>query len=210
MERKNLKDVVIDYIIEQILTGNYKKGARVYERKLADELNLSRAPIREAIAELQSLGLLIVEPRRGAHVADLSVEDAQEIFEIRVTIESQILELLVKNERLNDEDFDNLMVIIDEMIKVTQSDLDSKEMIYQFNLKDIEFHKYLWNKSKSKLRRKILNDIFLQLRLAMVLDAEYVTNLEISAKQHIGIIEALREKKTEKAIVLLKEHIESI
>src|SRR5262249_3573409 len=76
------------HLREAIITGELAPGERLNESKLTRDLGLSRSPVREAIRILESEGLLTLEPRRGAHVRPVGDDDLQEIFDLRLTIES--------------------------------------------------------------------------------------------------------------------------
>src|SRR5213593_2244766 len=76
------------HLREAIIKGELAPGERVNESKLTRDLGLSRSPVREAIRILESEGLLTLEPHRGAHVRPLGDDDLQEIFDVRLMIES--------------------------------------------------------------------------------------------------------------------------
>jgi DNA-binding GntR family transcriptional regulator len=83
-----LRDKVADEIRTAILSGHFKPGARVIEDRLAAEFAVSRNPIREALRTLAAEGLIEVTARRGAIVASLSPQEAEELLEVRATLES--------------------------------------------------------------------------------------------------------------------------
>lgn len=83
-----LRDKVAEAIRASILAGRFRPGERLIEDRLAEEFGVSRNPIREAIRTLASEGLVEVTARRGAAVAVLSVEEAEELLEVRATLEA--------------------------------------------------------------------------------------------------------------------------
>ncbi|HUB46669.1 MAG TPA: GntR family transcriptional regulator [Acetobacteraceae bacterium] len=83
-----LRDKVAEEIRAAILSGHFKPGDRLIEDRLAEEFAVSRNPIREAIRMLASEGLIEVTARRGAVVASLSPQEAQELLEVRATLEA--------------------------------------------------------------------------------------------------------------------------
>lgn len=203
----NLSSIVINHIKEKVLMGEYKAGDRVLERHLADELNISRAPIREGIRELQLNGILEFVPRKGNYVVEFTMEDVKEIFDVRLLLENNIIETLIDNNVLTDNDFTNLKGLVNKMIEIANSDKELKIKSYELNKKDMEFHKYIWEKSGSKRRIKVLTDIFLQLQMAMLIDTEITGNLEETASEHFYIINALEKKNSEECKKCLKGHI---
>jgi DNA-binding GntR family transcriptional regulator len=86
-DREPLRDFVAKAIKKAIVTGRLKPGQRLVEERLADELGVSRNPVREAIRALASEGLIDVAPRRGARVTLLSRQEAQEMIEVRAVLE---------------------------------------------------------------------------------------------------------------------------
>src|SRR5215468_7957622 len=74
-------------IREGIIAGTYPMGSRLRERDLSAEHEVSRVPIREAIAQLQSEGFVVTQPRRGALVRSLTLTDIDELFDVRLSLE---------------------------------------------------------------------------------------------------------------------------
>lgn len=82
-----LREMVYEELKMQILTGAIVPGTRMMEVELADEMGVSRTPIREAIRKLEKEGLVTIEPRRGAYASQISTEDMVEILEVRQNME---------------------------------------------------------------------------------------------------------------------------
>lgn len=82
-----LREAVQDAIRDGIVAGRYPQGERLLEDQLAQELDVSRNPVREALQGLATEGFVIIEPRRGARVASVSRERAVELFEVREVLE---------------------------------------------------------------------------------------------------------------------------
>lgn len=83
-----LRDKVAEQIRAAILSGHYRPGERLVEDRLAEDFGVSRNPIREALRTLASEGLIEVTARRGAVVASLSAQEAEELLEVRATLEA--------------------------------------------------------------------------------------------------------------------------
>ena len=77
---KPLRDVVSDVLRQAIKDGVLKPGERLMEIRLAEELGVSRTPIREAIRKLEQEGFVVMVPRRGTYVADISLKDISQVF----------------------------------------------------------------------------------------------------------------------------------
>ena len=108
-----LREVVCETLREAIRGGVLKPGERLMEIQLADELGVSRTPVREAIRKLELEGYVIMLPRRGTYVANLSIRDINEVFEIRTTLDALASGLAA--ERITAEELEKLerLLVID-------------------------------------------------------------------------------------------------
>lgn len=82
-----LREIVYEELRNLILTGKIKPGTRMMEIELAEDMGVSRTPIREAIRKLEKEGLVIIEPRKGAYASEVSVKDMEDILEVRANLE---------------------------------------------------------------------------------------------------------------------------
>ena len=94
---KALRDAAVLRIREAILQGRLKPGQRILEADMAQELGISRAPIREAIRQLESEGLVVSRAHRGTYVTTLSSQDAREIFSLRAALEGLAIMLVAQS-----------------------------------------------------------------------------------------------------------------
>ena len=86
--RETLPDDIVRTITKAILDGRIRPGDRLVERELAEEINVSRGPIRDALSQLAQLGLVEKIPYRGTRVAELNKEQVEELSQLRCAIES--------------------------------------------------------------------------------------------------------------------------
>ncbi|SDH01129.1 GntR family transcriptional regulator [Halanaerobium congolense] len=207
-QTKSLKDVAVNYLTEKILTGEYKPNEKINEVQVAKELGISRAPIREGIKELSSQGLVKQIPRKGTYVVELTEKDIKEIYQIRLSLESCIIDKIIDNDKLNEKDFKFLEDKIELMEETANSDDDFNTKKIKINKEDIKFHKYIWEKADSPRRLKILFDLHLQLQMAMLFDTEMTGDLKNTAETHKDIVKHLRAGDAKKAKAALVEHIE--
>lgn len=91
-----LRDVVCDELRDQIIRGDHRPGAHLVEDHLAQDLGVSRNPVREALRVLEAEGFVDLIPRKGAVVAQLSKDEVAEIFEVRMALEALAAELAAK------------------------------------------------------------------------------------------------------------------
>ncbi|MGL6015391.1 MAG: GntR family transcriptional regulator, partial [Selenomonadaceae bacterium] len=133
-----LREVVCETLRAAIRKGILKPGERLMEIQLAEELGVSRTPVREAIRKLELEGYVIMMPRRGTYVANLSIRDVNEVFEIRTSLDSLASGLAA--ERITDEELERmqrLLVMIGEYIekndmeKIVETDTEFHDILYQ-------------------------------------------------------------------------------
>ena len=101
-----LRDVVFQTLRQAILKGELQPGERLMEIKLAERLGVSRTPIREAIRKLELEGLVVMVPRKGAAVANITEKDTKDVLEVRRTLEMFAVE--VACERILPEQLERL------------------------------------------------------------------------------------------------------
>ena len=133
-----LREVVFETLRDAIRKGILKPGERLMEIHLAEQLGVSRTPVREAIRKLELEGYVIMMPRRGTYVSNLSIKDINEVFEIRTSLDSLASGLAA--ERITDEELEHLqrlLVVIGEAIKeknmekIVEADTKFHDILYQ-------------------------------------------------------------------------------
>jgi DNA-binding GntR family transcriptional regulator len=95
-KRATLTDQALRQIREAIRSGKLKPGDRLLETQLAEEMHISRFPIREALRYLEKEGLVQTEPFKGTYVAQLTEKDMEELYSLRSAIEELAVRILIK------------------------------------------------------------------------------------------------------------------
>jgi DNA-binding GntR family transcriptional regulator len=111
--RSNLREQIKDVILQRILDGEYSPGARIVETRIAQELGVSQAPVREALRDLEQLGCIVHEPFRGCSVRAFSAEELLEAFPVRAALEALAARLAA--ERITEEELLHLADLLDTM-----------------------------------------------------------------------------------------------
>lgn len=120
---KPLREIVFEELRNLILTGKIEPGTRMMEIELADEMGVSRTPIREAIRKLEEEGLVVIEPRKGAYVSEISVPDMVNILEVREHLDG--LSAFFAAQRVSDEGKRRLLEVSDQFdAAVEEGDMD--------------------------------------------------------------------------------------
>jgi DNA-binding GntR family transcriptional regulator len=147
----SLAESVTDAIRERILGGTFAPGERLVEAEIARQLQISRGPVREALARLRAEGLAYEEPRRGSFVAELSPSDVREIYELRAALETRAARLVIG--RGDEAVFARLEAIIAALRRAAAADDRAA-----FAEHDAEFHEELCRGSgNSRLHRIFVN-----------------------------------------------------
>ena len=146
-----LRDQVKQYLIEAIQDGRYAPGERIVESKLARELGVSQAPVREAIRDLVIMGFLVTEPFKGTSVRTFSAQDLYEVYTVRASLES--LAARQAAVRITDADLADLRAILDGM----EESAKSKDLYLTTRL-NIEFHDTIMRISGNQLLQPHLSE----------------------------------------------------
>jgi DNA-binding GntR family transcriptional regulator len=146
-----LKDHTVEVISDAILTGKIKPGDRLNESQLARDLHVSRAPVREALQQLQEQSLIVNVPRRGMFVVTLDEEDTQKINSLRVILEGEALRLAQRNlTPQRKQRLEKLLTAIENM-----EPMPTKTTMRV----DFEFHRTIWSYSANEYLEKTLTSL---------------------------------------------------
>ncbi|MGX8796558.1 GntR family transcriptional regulator [Fusibacter sp. JL298sf-3] len=206
MEIKNYKplgEVVFDYLRNAILSGELKPGERLMEVAIAEKLGVSRTPVREAIRKLEKEKFVIMIPRKGAYVADLTKKDILEVLEIRKELEGFAAQLAAS--RMEPEELEKLGTILEDF-NTCLEDMDKKRMIEVDNA----FHSTIFDASKNSRLMHMIYDLHDQFqRFRLIYFSEFNNFKEIQAS-HIKIYEALSAKDEQGARREAEAHVDLI
>lgn len=197
---KPLRDVVFENLRKAILEGRLKSGQRLMEVQLAEQLGVSRTPVREAIRKLELEGLVVMLPRKGAYVANISVKDLRDVLEIRASLEG--LGASLAAERRTDEDINVLEEIeaeFEQAVKTEDIDVLLK--------KDVEFHEFIFKAANNKKLEKMINSLWEQVqrfRTTYVSDPNSSISL---IDEHQNILNSIKEGNIINAKKYATEHI---
>ncbi|MEG1311362.1 MAG: GntR family transcriptional regulator [Romboutsia sp.] len=200
-EYKPLRDVVFENLRGAILEGRLKPGQRLMEVQLAEQLGVSRTPVREAIRKLELEGLVVMLPRKGAYVANMSLKDIIDVLEIRASLEG--LSASLAAERISPEDIDRLEKISKEFEESTiASDVDI------LLKKDVEFHECIFESTNNKKLHSLINSLWEQVyRFRVTYISDYDSSINI-VNEHKLILDAIKKGDNELAKKYATEHIE--
>lgn len=147
-----LRELVYEELKRQIMVGEITPGTRMMEVDLAENMGVSRTPIREAIRKLEKEGLVTIEPRHGAYASDISFVDMEDSLEVRQCLEGMAAGLAAQN--ATDEEKDELIKAAEAYNRAIENG-DVDEIISL----DASFHKHIVNCSGNKTLIQMMSQI---------------------------------------------------
>ncbi|QDR83286.1 GntR family transcriptional regulator [Sporomusa termitida] len=199
---KPLREVVAETLREAIVNGTLKPGERLMEIQLAEELGVSRTPVREAIRKLELEGFVVMIPRRGTYVADLSIKDINEVFEIRTALDVLAAGLAV--ERITEDELEQLERLLVEIGELIEED-DADKIVES----DSQFHDILYRASRNDRLVGIINNLREQFTRFRSISIQYPGRMQKSVEEHRRLVEAIASRDTDLAQQLAREHMEN-
>lgn len=198
--RRTLAAQVQERIREAILKQILKPGDRIDQVKLADELQVSMAPVREALKGLEAEGLVMIQPRRGAFVVEVSISDMDELYFTRRLIEGEAIYLAVP--LLTNSALDELQHMIDDMREAT-----ANEDINTYIAYNRQFHLHIYNALDNQHLLQVIQMLWERSELYRYRYMFMTRDTDRIHLEHEGILEACRLRDQALAKERAKEHI---
>lgn len=199
---KPLRELVFESLREAIIQGRLKPGERLMEIQMADEMGVSRTPVREAIRKLELEGFVVMIPRKGAYVSGISVKDIVDVFEVRAALEALAAGLAA--ERITDEELEEL-----ERTLVQISEHSDKDDLGAIVETDIIFHDLIYRACRNERLVQIITHLKEQIQRFRTTSLSQPGRSKDALGEHRGIVEAISERNVEVAQNLARDHIEN-
>lgn len=199
---KPLRELVLDAIREAIINGTLKPRERLMEIQLAEELGVSRTPVREALRKLELEGFIVMVPRKGAYVADISFKDIADVFEIRAALEALAAGLAA--ERITDEELEEMERLVAEKAEAIANQ-DMEKLIKV----DTMFHEAIYKASRNQRLTSIISNLREQIQRYRTTSLAYPGRMQRSLEEHRSIVEAIQSRDSQIAQQVAREHIEN-
>ncbi|QZY54358.1 GntR family transcriptional regulator [Crassaminicella profunda] len=199
----SLKQKAYEFIKNKIITCELMPGSDIAEDELALELGSSRTPVREAILRLEQEKLVNIYPRKGSFVAQITLKDIQEIFQIREIVETQVAKIVC--ESISQE---RLLYFKEQFEKM---DAQGKNILdKEFFELDLQFHKFIVTSSNNQYLIEFINKIYdKDYRIRVLTTSMFEEERKRNKKEHLDIINAFLQKDEEKVESYLREHIKN-
>lgn len=202
IQRQNIAETLTERIRENLLSGVYPVNTLLRQETLAEEFGVSRMPVREALRNLEIEGLVVVKSGRGALVPELSIDEVDEIFRLRILLEVELLKAAIP--KATDRE-------------LSQSEALAVELDTAYHNNDIgawgelnaRFHLSLYAPSAMKATLAIVQRLNYQIdryvRLQLVLDQD----MRKAAIEHKDLCRLCRGREIGRATALLRQHIDN-
>lgn len=197
-----LRDVVFNTLRQAILRGELKPGERLMEIQLANKLGVSRTPIREAIRKLELEGLVLMIPRKGAEVAEITEKSLRDVLEVRRALEELAVELAC--EKITDEQIQDLKDAAEDF-KASLKERD----ITRIAEADVKFHDVIYIATDNQKLIQLLNNLREQMYRYRV---EYLKRSDFHQQlidEHEEIIETIESGQKDRAVQVVCQHVDN-
>ena len=198
-----LRDEVFNTLREKILKGVYKPGERLMEIHLADQLGVSRTPIREAIRMLEIEGLVKMVPRKGAQVAKISKEDLQDVLEVRKALDTLSVKLAC--ERITEDE----IKLLNNAEREFEKALASKD-VREIAEADVAFHDVIHSATKNGRLKSMISNLAERIYRYRF---EYIKQQSDGGKtlmlEHREIMRCIESRDVESAVKATEIHIDN-
>lgn len=194
MKQETLKDKAYIYIKDRILNCEYLPGSFLDEKKLIEEIQSSRTPIREALNKIEQENLIKIIPKKGVMVTELSLKNILDIYQLREIIEPAAIiryGSLYPKEKL------------ESFKEVFSSSITNTPAFYD---QDDDFHYFIVEPFKNAYINNIMEEIHVQSRRLRIVTGR-MQEYDLTSKEHLKIIDLVLDGQYENASVKMKEHI---
>ncbi len=198
IETRSLSDQIKDALIDDITTGARKPGERLVEMKIAEDMQTSQAPVREALRALEALGLVEMRRNRGALVRKISTDELRDIYVVRAALEGLAAE--VATTRCPD-----IAATLHEICAEMSNSQDDRAAFVALNQ---QFHRTIVAASRNMVLMDVWDKLDVRSRTAINV-AQNARPLAVAIAEHFAIADAMRQGDAQAARALLIEHIVS-
>jgi DNA-binding GntR family transcriptional regulator len=200
LQRQTVASMTVTMLREGIIRGSYPEGEPLRQDTIADELGVSRIPVREALRQLEAEGLVTFNPHRGAVVSSLSLAEIEEVFSLRADIECELLRRAIPG--LTDEHLRRSTAILDSYERMLR-----EGEVATWGELNWQFHSSLYEPAERPVTMGVVqrlhqqSDRYSRMQLAL-------THGELRANdEHRAIVAAIKRGDAKRATTLMKQHI---
>ena len=195
--RRTVAAEAAEILRQRILTGDLRSGQPIRQEQIAQELGVSRIPLREALKQLEAEGFVTIEPHKGAVVSTLSLAEVEELFELRIHLESWLLRDAIP--RMREADFAQLDAIIDES--------RMPDNLAHWGDVNWRLHEAMYRPAGKPISLRFLKRIHDNLDRYLRLQITLTQDWDRAHRDHQELIELSRAGEVDAAVKVLERHI---
>jgi DNA-binding GntR family transcriptional regulator len=197
--RSSLRERIKDVMLQRIVAGVYQPGSRLVETRIATELGVSQASVREALRDLEHIGCVIYEPYRGCSVRSFSIDELLEAFPVRAALEALAARLAA--DQMTAAELRELRALYEAMLVAARAQ-DAHEQ----SQADVAFHGAIARGARNATLERQWSFLEPYSR-TFVTVSRPGTDLVAVAEQHLPVLEALEARDGERAAAAMTEHL---
>ncbi len=203
LQRERAVDAVYEALRQAIVSSLMKPGERLNVEDLAQKLGVSLTPVRGAIQQLATEGLVEIRPRSGTFVANLTEQDVEETFKIRCALECLAAEEGISN--ISPKDVDRLRELLQLLQKPVKTEED--QAVHEKNNSDL--HQIIMRSSNNRRLMELYEGLQAHIKIARIHGAEsnWATRLQEEHVEHEAIVAAIERRDAKELCAALRKHI---
>jgi DNA-binding GntR family transcriptional regulator len=194
-----------ELILAKITTLELAPGAAINEQKLAQELNMGAVPVREALKLLAHDSLVVVTPRHGLYVADVSQPDLEQISELRLSLESLCARLAAQ--RATDDDLVVLEALRQEQAARAEVEADMSQASPRLFELDHKFHQAVAQAAHNRYLARTLDQFYGLSQRLWYLALPALGFLPAAVEKHLDLVEAIKAGDANRAEQVMYDHV---
>ncbi|MDR0886566.1 MAG: GntR family transcriptional regulator [Clostridiales Family XIII bacterium] len=200
MKNQILSTELVNKLREEIINETLRPGSKLTERYVSDQYDVSRTPVREAFQSLAAEGLIEMKPNKGAFVTGFNISEIIDMVKLRIIYEIQAAKWAAQ--RITEDELDSL----DETIDFFKFYTKNKDVQKVKDINEV-FHQNIYSAAHMRMLNYILDIFSKVVYLSPKSESYSIESLDIILEEHILIVEAIRNKDTEKAADAMKNHL---
>lgn len=198
--RQSLPDVIVADLRKRILSGDLEEGTLIRQELLAEEYDVSRMPVREALKRLDAEGLLVFKNNRGATVTKHTLDEIAEIFDVRIMLEIDLFSRAIP--KMTEQQFqecDAILKSMDESYKTGN--------VADWGPLNAQYHGKLYEAAGRHLTEQLLERVTLQANRYVSMHIEKLNNRDHASHDHHALLDCARKGDIDAATALLRTHL---
>ncbi|MFD2164784.1 GntR family transcriptional regulator [Thalassotalea euphylliae] len=198
---KTRTQLVVETIREKILSGEIKAGQPLRQAALAEELNVSRIPVREALLQLEAEGLVAFEPHKGATATELNVEQVDELFELRAMLEAELLAASIPH--LTDEKLGEATALLEKL----DDALGKENSANTWSELNSDYHNCLYSAANRPQTQDLVDTLNKNADRYIRMHLLWAGGISKAENEHNSILTFCKSRDVDGAVDMLKQHI---